>query len=149
MSDDYLEQGDARNGRRLFEQSCANCHTLFDEGGRIGPDLTGSGRADLDYILSNLVDPNAVIDDAFRLTTLDLEDGQILSGFMDQLGDRFMVFRTPQGSIKLPMSQVESIQTSRLSMMPEGMLHALRDEQVRDLLLYLRSEDQVPLRIKN
>jgi putative heme-binding domain-containing protein len=149
MSDDYLEQGDARNGRRLFEQSCANCHTLFDEGGRIGPDLTGSGRADLDYILSNLVDPNAVIDDAFRLTTLDLEDGQILSGFMEQLGDRFMVFRTPQGSIKLPMSQVESIQTSRLSMMPEGMLHALRDEQVRDLLLYLRSEDQVPLRIKN
>jgi len=149
MSDEYLERGNARNGRRLFEQSCANCHTLFDEGGRIGPDLTGSGRADLDYILSNLVDPNAVIDDAYRLTTLDLEDGQILSGFMEQLGDRFMVFRTPQGSIKLPMSQVESIQTSRLSMMPEGMLHALQDEQVRDLLLYLRSEDQVSLPVEN
>ena len=145
MSDDYLQQGDIRNGRRLFEQSCANCHTLFDEGGNIGPDLTGSGRADLDYILSNLVDPNAVIDDAYRLTTLDLEDGRILSGFMEQLGDRFLVFRTPQGSMTLPMSEVESIQTSSLSMMPEGMLNAFEDEQVRDLLLYLRSEDQVAL----
>ncbi|MDA7632972.1 c-type cytochrome [bacterium] len=149
MTDDYLERGDAKNGRLLFEQNCSNCHTLFDEGGRIGPDLTGSGRADLDYILSNLIDPNAVIDDAYRLTTLDLEDGQVLSGFMEQLGDRFMIFRTPQGSIKLPMSQVESIQTSGLSMMPERMLHALKDEQVRDLLLYLRSEDQVTLPVEN
>ena len=99
--------------------------------------------------MSNLIDPNAGIDDAYRLTTLDLEDGQVLSGFMEQLGDRFMIFRTPQGSIKLPMSQVESIQTSGLSMMPERMLHALKDEQVRDLLLYLRSEDQVTLPVEN
>jgi putative membrane-bound dehydrogenase-like protein len=149
MTDAYLELGNGRNGRRLFEQNCANCHTLFDEGGRIGPDLTGSGRADIDYILSNLVNPNAVIDDAYRLTTIDLENGQVLSGFMEQLGDRFMVFRTPQGSVKLPMSEVESIQTSRLSMMPEGMLHTFEDEQVRDLLLYLRSDDQVALPIEN
>ena len=47
------------------------------------------------------------------------------------------------------MSQVESIQTSGLSMMPERMLHALKDEQVRDLLLYLRSEDQVTLPVEN
>lgn len=145
MTDSYLAGGDIKNGRKLFEQTCATCHTLYDEGGSMGPDLTGSGRAELDYILSNLIDPNAVIDSAYRLTTLDLVDGRVLSGFMEQLGDRSMVFRTLLGSIKLPMSDVESIQTSSLSMMPEGMLDVFEDEQVRDLLLYLRSKDQVPM----
>ncbi len=145
MTDSFLASGDVGQGRELFDQVCASCHTLFESGGHLGPDLTGSGRADIDYLLSNLVDPNAVIDDAYRLTTLELKDGRILSGFMDQLGDRFLVFRTVQGAVRLPMSEVQSIETSNLSMMPEGMLQALETDQIRDLILYLRSEDQVDL----
>ena len=145
LSEGFLKQGSLSNGRRMFEQTCATCHTLFDQGGRIGPDLTGSGRADLDYLLSNLIDPSAIIDDAYRLTTLDLKDGRVMTGFMEQLGDRNLTFRTPLGSIDLEMAEVESIQTSQLSMMPEGMLAGFTDEQVRDLVLYLKNPEQVPL----
>ena len=145
LSDDYLSEGSLLRGRQLFEQTCATCHTLFDHGGRIGPDLTGSGRADIDYLLSNLVDPSAIVDDAYRLTTLDLKDGRVMTGFMEQLGDRNLTFRTPQGAFNLAMAEVESIQTSELSMMPEGMLAGFADEEVRDLILYLQNSDQVPL----
>ncbi len=145
LTEDYLASGDPQKGRQLFQQTCAACHILFGEGTALGPDLTGSGRADLDYILSNLVDPNAIIDSAFRLTTLELKDGRVLSGFMEQLGDRFLTFGTQQGSIRLPMSEVASIETSELSMMPEGMLDAFSTEQIRDLVRYLASPEPVPL----
>ena len=55
------QPGDASRGRAMFAKVCQQCHTLFGTGGRIGPDLTGSNRGDLDYILQNMIDPNAVI----------------------------------------------------------------------------------------
>jgi len=55
------QPGEASRGRAVFARTCQQCHTLFDTGGKVGPDLTGSNRGDLDYILQNIVDPNAVI----------------------------------------------------------------------------------------
>ncbi|HUR57480.1 MAG TPA: PVC-type heme-binding CxxCH protein, partial [Opitutaceae bacterium] len=55
------------HGRAVFEKNCASCHKLFDSGREIGPELTGSNRADLDYILANVVDPNAVIGKDYQL----------------------------------------------------------------------------------
>ena len=74
---------DAANGRRLYGQVCGACHKLFGEGGNIGPEITGSNRADLDYLLRNILQPNAEIVDSYRLTTLTLDDGRVLSGFAD------------------------------------------------------------------
>ena len=52
---------DRSQGRAVFAKVCQQCHTLFGVGGQVGPDLTGSNRADLDYILSNVLDPSALI----------------------------------------------------------------------------------------
>ncbi|HEX4646075.1 MAG TPA: c-type cytochrome, partial [Verrucomicrobiae bacterium] len=62
--------GDASRGRAVFARTCAQCHTLFGTGGKVGPDLTGSNRGDLDYILENIVDPNAVIPNDYRASNL-------------------------------------------------------------------------------
>ena len=143
MTPDYLATGSARAGRAVFERTCAKCHTLFGAGGNVGPDLTGSGRKKRDYVLSNLIDPSAIIDPAYRLTMMATTDGRVLSGFIVHQGDKFVTLRTQDAQIKLAMNDVEELQTSRNSMMPEGMLRSFTDEQVRDLILYLASPEQV------
>lgn len=145
MTPDYLREGDASAGRLVFHNSCAKCHRLFGEGGTIAPDLTGSGRKKADYILSNLVDPSAQVDPAYRLTHLVTEDGRLLSGFVERQTDRDVIFRTQDARVRLSMKDVESIKTSSVSMMPEGMLRSFSNEQVRDLLVYLAGSSQTPL----
>ena len=145
MSVDYLADGNVNAGRLVFERTCAKCHTLFGEGGTIAPDLTGSGRKKTDYVLSNLIDPSAEIDRAYRLTTVLTTDGRLLSGFMVQQDDTWLVVRTQDARIRVAMKEVDEIITSNTSMMPEGMLRDFTDQQVRDLLVYLGHSEQVPL----
>jgi putative membrane-bound dehydrogenase-like protein len=145
MTSDYLKTGSASAGRLVFEKTCAKCHVLFGDGATLGPDLTGSGRKKIDYVLSNLIDPNAVIDPKYRLTKVLTNDGRLFSGFVILHDDKFVVLRTQEARIRLAMNDVEELRTSKTSMMPEGMLRIYSDEQVRDLLLYLASPQQVPL----
>ena len=145
MTPRYVKQGDPLAGRLFFENTCAKCHTLFGKGGNVDPDLTGSGRKNLDYLLSNLVDPSAVIDPAYCLTHILTHDGQLLSGFLVQQGDTFATLQTQNAQIRLRMKDIDEIYTSGKSMMPDGMLQNYSDEQVRDLLVYLGSSEQVPL----
>ena len=145
MNSEFRLSGSAAHGRVVFEQNCAKCHTLFDEGGSLGPNLTGSGRKDIDYVLRNLVDPSAEIDPAYRQSIIETEDGRMLSGIVIEHTDNTIAMNTRDGQVQLPMSKVDSIETSKLSMMPEGLLQHFTDEEVRDLILYLASPDQVEL----
>lgn len=145
MTPDHMEQGSASAGRLVFDRTCAKCHTLFGEGGTIAPNLTGSGRTKTDYVLRNLIEPSAEIDAAYRLTTVVTTDGRLLNGFMVQQDDNWLVFRTQDAQIRLAMKDVDELSTNNISMMPEGMLGMLTDEQVRDLLVYLASPEQVAL----
>src|SRR6185295_13251936 len=61
LTPEVLAKADLARGRELFSRTCQQCHTLFDVGGKVGPELTGANRKDLDYLLSNVVDPNAVV----------------------------------------------------------------------------------------
>jgi putative heme-binding domain-containing protein len=144
LTADYLKTGNAAHGRAIFEKTCAKCHTLFGQGANIGPDLTGSGRKKLDYVLSNLVDPSAIIDPAYRLTVVITNKGKLLTGFMVHQDDHAVVIRTQQAQIRLVMKDIDELKTLDVSMMPENMLSKYTNEQVRDLVLYLSSDDQVP-----
>src|SRR5690606_4887215 len=57
LSPEVLATADPYAGRRIYRQLCAACHRLFDEGGAIGPDLTGAQRSNLRYLLENIIDP--------------------------------------------------------------------------------------------
>lgn len=143
MSEEYLATGDSGVGRSVFNKTCAKCHTLFGEGGTIGPDLTGSGRKKVDYVITNLVDPTATIDEAYRLTTVLTSDGRLYTGFVIRHDDNVITLRMPDADVNLEMNNVDEIVTGKKSLMPEGMLKTFTDEEVRDLLLYLQSDTQV------
>ena len=84
LTADSLASADLSHGRAVFEKTCATCHRLFDSGGAIGPELTGSQRANLDYVLSNVLDPSAIVAKDFQLTVFQMADGRVLSGIIAQ-----------------------------------------------------------------
>jgi putative heme-binding domain-containing protein len=137
--------GDAIRGRAVFARTCQQCHTLFDVGGKVGPDITGSNRGDINYLLENVVDPNAVIPNDYRSSTITTKDDRVITGIVKKQDDHSITVATANEMLLLPRSDIESIHLGELSMMPEGLLAPLNDQEVRDLLYYLSRPGQVPL----
>jgi putative membrane-bound dehydrogenase-like protein len=146
LTPEYLKQANRNNGRRLFAQACASCHTLFGEGGKIGPELTGSQRANLDYILENVLDPSAVVASDYQVTFLQTRDGRVISGIIKQENEHAVTVQTQNEQLHVPLSEIEERTKSAVSMMPEGLLAPMKDAEVRDLIAYLSSPAQVPLK---
>lgn len=140
-----LELSDPAHGRELFNKTCAACHTLFGSGKQIGPDITGSNRANLDYLLENLLDPSAVVGKDYQMTLFVLQDGRVLNGIVRQEQAETVTIQTPTDQIVIPKADIEERKLSPLSLMPEGQLKQLADSDVRDLVAYLVSPGQVPL----
>jgi len=139
------QPGDGPRGRAVFARICQQCHTLYEVGGKVGPDLTGSNRADLDYILQNIIDPNAVIPNDYRASNLEMKDGRSMIGLVKAQDDKSVTVITQNETLTLPRDEIQSLRQSELSMMPEGLLAPLADQETRDLLYYLSRPGQVPL----
>jgi len=137
--------GNASSGRAVYAKICGQCHTLFDAGGKVGPELTGSNRADLDYILQNIIDPNAVVPNEYRAVNIETRDDRSLTGIIKQQDEKSVTLATANETITLPRNEIKTMQQGELSMMPEGLLQPLNDQEVRDLLYYLSRPGQVPL----
>jgi putative heme-binding domain-containing protein len=137
--------GDASRGRAVFNQVCAQCHHLFDFGGQVGPDITGANRGDLDYLLQNILFPNAVIPNEYRASTVELKDERVLTGLVRSQDANSVVVQTATEVLTLPKAEVVKITGSEISMMPEGLVAGLSETQIRDLLYYLGRPGQVPL----
>jgi putative membrane-bound dehydrogenase-like protein len=140
-----LKAADLPHGRVLFGQVCGSCHQLYGEGGKVGPDLTGSGRAVLDYLLENIVDPSAVVASDYRLALLTLKDGRSVNGILREQTPQTVTVQNPVERITLDRREIESLEISPQSMMPEGLLDGLAPDDRRDLIAYLMHPRQVPL----
>lgn len=146
LSSAKLQRADASHGRFLFAKTCANCHTLFGEGGKVGPDITGSNRANLDYLLGNIVDPSAVLGKDYRMSVLALADGRVVSGLVQKETDSALTIRTLNDTVVIPLKDIEDRKLSDLSMMPEKLLDQHSRADIQDLVAYLQSPNQVPLK---
>jgi len=138
-------QADPRHGRALFRKVCAQCHTLFGEGEKIGPDLTGAQRSNLDYLLENILDPSAVVAKDFRMTVVRMTDGRVLNGLVVSQDDQTLTIQTPTDKLTLNLADIEEMKLTPLSPMPDGLLNNLPPEQVRHLFAFLMQPAQVPL----
>ena len=145
LTPEFLRKGKASEGRVLFKSVCANCHTLFDEGGKVGPNLTGSNRADVDYLLENITNPSAVLGKDYELNIFMLKDGQAAAGIVRSETPNAFTVQTLTGEVTVSKAEVKSREQPGISMMPVGLLTALTPEQVRDLFAYLMSPSQAPM----
>jgi putative membrane-bound dehydrogenase-like protein len=144
LSEEVLARANPAEGRRVFQRVCASCHRLYGEGGVIGPDLTGSNRGNLDYFLINVLFPSEDVSEAYRLVTLTLRDGRVLTGNVVEQNAKVITFREVGQVQRIDVSEVQSLQTSENSLMPPGMLDILNRDDVRDLIGYLRSTEPLP-----
>jgi putative heme-binding domain-containing protein len=114
-------------------------------GGKLGPDLTGSGRANLDYLLASLIDPSALVGADYRMSLVRLKDGRTLSGITTARDPAVLRLRTLTEELAIPTAEVKAEEVSGVSLMPEGLISNLNSSQVRDLLAYLMNPGQVTL----
>ena len=139
LSSERLKRADAGRGVKVYEATCAPCHKLYGRGGALGPDLTGSGRQNLEYLLENILFPNAVVAADYRQTNLEMKDGRVLSGLVRGRNPASFTLEMVGGAQVIARSDVAREETSALSLMPEGLLASLDPAAVADLFAYLMS----------
>ena len=133
--------GDAQPGKVLFTQRCAVCHTLFGQGGKVGPDLTGYERRNVDFLVLSVVDPSAYIREEYTAFRIRTRDGQTFIGLITDRGPNQITLEdASQQKTVVPKEQIIEERALPTSLMPEGLLDGLSDQQVRDLFKYLASE---------
>jgi putative heme-binding domain-containing protein len=138
-------KGDPARGKPLAVKLCLNCHQLFGEGAKVGPDLTAADRKNLEVLLPNVIDPSAVIREGYQQYVVAGVDGRVLEGLLaEDTPDRVTVLDARGVRTTIRKKEVESMRRSDASLMPEGILDALSEQELRDLFAFLRSEPRRP-----
>jgi len=133
-------KGNEQAGREVFKLACAVCHILNKEGGKIGPDLTGYERDNLDFILPAIVDPSLAIREEYTAFNITTHDDQIITGLVTEINAQSIVVLDLAGNkTTFGRTQVKEMKASHTSLMPEGLLDTLTEQQVRDLFAYFRA----------
>jgi putative membrane-bound dehydrogenase-like protein len=136
---------DLELGRAVFAKTCQKCHVLYGVGYKIGPDLTGSNRSDLDYLLNNIVDPSAVMAKEYLPTIVLTIDGRVVSGLLSAEDQNSVTIQTTDALVVVPVDEIEQRTVGDQSMMPDDQLKQFSPHEVRSLFAYLRGKAQSPL----
>lgn len=142
LGDNAIERADVKRGKELFRGMCATCHTMFGTGGNIGPQLTGS-YSDTEYLLHNILDPNAEIGKDFQQVFIETKDGSLRAGIVSGEDSTSVTLKTLAGPTTIPLNEIRSRRISPDSLMPTGLLNGLQEPDVRSLFLYLRQAKEV------
>ena len=142
LTDPVMAAADATSGRQVFERLCYVCHKLYGHGGILGPELTGSNRTNLDYLLSNVLDPSGEIQDDYKMVMVTTRDGRTYAGNLSVESERRLTLRVPgEEEVVITKAAIQSRETSESSMMPDGLLTHLTDAEVTDLMAYLMTSE--------
>ncbi len=140
LTDKALDRADATQGAQLFQRTCGSCHKMYGTGGNIGPELTGSNRANTDYLLMNVLNPSGEIQDDYKLVVVTTRDGRTYSGNVVSETDRQLTMRiVGLDAVVLNKSAIQSREVTPVSMMPTGLFDSLTDPEVLNLVRYLRT----------
>jgi putative heme-binding domain-containing protein len=131
---------------KIYENTCLKCHKLHGWGGAVGPDLTGAERKDAARLVPNVVDPSGVIREGFLTYVATLKDGRTLTGLLAESSPTTVTLLDAEGRrTVVNRGDVEELSESRVSLMPEGLLDGLSEQQIRDLFALLKA-DALPAR---
>lgn len=132
------KKGNPLAGRELFKKTCSVCHTLFDEGGKTGPNLTGYERDNLDFMLLAMVDPSAAIREEFTQFQLLTEDGRVLTGLLENQTPTNITMRGANNQVTVvSRADIDILQAMKTSIMPDGLTQKMTDQEILDLFSYI------------
>lgn len=145
LIDKGLTKRDFDNGRKMFAAAqCFACHRFDNEGGAHGPDLSqAAGRFSARDLLESIVEPSKSISDQYAAVNIEMDDGRKITGRIVNLHDNIMHIMPnmmePNTLINVDRRKVETIEISKLSLMPTGLLDTLKENEILDLMAYLLS----------
>lgn len=131
--------GDPVAGQAVFGRLCGQCHKIHGQGQDVGPDITVNGRSNFEQLLSNVFDPSLVIGAAYQPRIVSTGDGRVLTGLLVEDGPQRVVLKLQGGKLEtIPRSNVDEIETSKLSLMPEGVETQYKPQEIVDLFAFLK-----------
>jgi len=136
---------DLELGRAMYAKTCQKCHTLFGAGAKIGPDITGSQRANLDYLLSNIIDPSAVMAKEYAPHVVRTADGQVITGILKGELNGVYTFQTPDDVLQLSKDDIEEMKLTDKSLMPDNQIQQFSQHELRSLVAYVSAGGQTPM----
>ena len=140
-----LKKRSFENGRKMFAAAgCFACHRFGNEGGMTGPDLTGSGgRYSARDLIDQIINPSKEINEQFAPIVVTKNDGETVTGVIVNLNNDNVMVNTdganPFQQETIDRKKVKSIEFSKVSPMPEGLIGLLTAEEVADLTAYILS----------
>ncbi|MGK6351628.1 PVC-type heme-binding CxxCH protein [Parapedobacter sp. DT-150] len=145
LSKEAIARADVKQGKVLFQKTCGSCHKMYAEGGVMGPDLTGSNRADVNYILLNVLEPSAEIQDAYKMVVINTRDGRTYSGNVVGENQRQLTLRVvgQEEPVLINKSTIQSREVAAVSMMPPGLFENLNEQEIVHLMAYLQTKNRV------
>jgi putative heme-binding domain-containing protein len=137
---------DLAQGKVLFQTTCAVCHVFHGGGQKVGPELIGSGRSNLDAILANVIDPNQIIGNGYENFIISTKDNRTLMGRVTEDAPSHVKLLAIGGAEQVvPRDQIAKLENTHQSLMPMG-FGGLPDDQFRNLIWYvLAPPDEGPL----
>ena len=130
--------GDVTRGRAIFRKSCVACHRLESEGNEIGPNLAAFANRGSAAILLNLLDPNREVDSRYLAYTALLEDGRTVVGIIASETASSITLENSEGkSISFSRDEVDEMQSTTKSLMPERLEDDISHQGMADLIAYL------------
>jgi putative heme-binding domain-containing protein len=130
-------------GAQVFEKHCAVCHQIGGKGARVGPQLDGIGSRGVDRLMEDVLDPNRNVDQTFRVTNLELKNGQIVSGLLLREEGEVLIIADSQGKeVRVPKSSVEERSISPLSPMPANLTDQITEADFFQLMAFLLSRHE-------
>ena len=114
---------------------------MFGEGNEIGPELTHANRKKTDELLATIVNPSAMIRKEYVSFLVHATDGRVLSGLLvEQTAGSVTLLSAKNERTVIARDQIESLDESPTSLMPDNLLRPLKPQELRDLFSYLQSD---------
>jgi putative heme-binding domain-containing protein len=136
---------DFERGKLMFAVAqCYKCHRMGGQGGIQGPDLTSAGgRFSVRDMLVAVVEPSKEISDQYQASQFLLEDDSVVVGRVANLNGEDLMIQTnmldPGNFTNLKRQDIVEVRQSQVSPMPSGLLDTLNEQEILDLMAYLRS----------
>ena len=138
MMDVTKKTGSAEAGHLVFKNNCAKCHRHSGEGEQIGPDLTGMAVHTKEHLLIDILDPSRNVEGNFRIYRVEMKDGRSISGLLaSETKTSIELIDSEAKRHQLQRSEIEELQASNKSLMPEGFEKTLKPEDLTNLLEFL------------
>ena len=133
---------DPERGRSVFLKHCVSCHRVENQGYQLGPNLAAMKARGADAILANILDPNLEVNPQYINYLILKIDGSSSTGMIASENATTVTLKRAEGqSETILRDDIEQMQSSRKSIMPEGLHQSISPEAMADLISYLMSRE--------